>query len=254
MNANENLDILINDMPFINDEDVIGKWEYYDIIQSEEQLDISRVNPMIDNKGFKEIYFLPDGQKYWIFEGWTKGFLFIHYGGDEPVIYNPYKIKKINDDLYMFLEVNADSLNGEKPYINILKKTSAKRYAISEIGVHDNIDLPFIMDENVLGLWKSVDFVYSIGDFNVNSPKTSTLWLKSICFNNDGTAAREYSDETWHGSWTNGILIDKKKATASAYEIRLFDDKEYLFLEWKMGNYVYGGTQPEYYVFERSGK
>lgn len=27
--------------------------------------------------------------------------------------------------------------------------------------------------------------------------------------------------------------------------------KEYLFMEWKMGNYIYGGMEPEHYVFKR---
>ena len=27
--------------------------------------------------------------------------------------------------------------------------------------------------------------------------------------------------------------------------------KEYLFMEWKMGNYIYGGMEPDHYVFMR---
>lgn len=243
MNCNN----IINGVPFINDDDVIGKWEYFDIVNSEEEFNANKATSIYRDKGFKEIYFLPNGEKYWIFEGWTNGLLFTHYGGDEPIICNNYKIKKINNDLYMFLEVKAD----EKPYINILKKTSDKKYVITEIGVRDNIDLPFIMDKNVIGLWKAVDFIHDIIDFNPTSQKSDVLWLKSICFNRDGTAIREYSDEIWYGNWTKGKLIDKKKVTASAYEIKLIDNKEYLFLEWKMGNYVYGGAKPDYYVFER---
>lgn len=253
MNTDDNIKF-INNMPFVNDDDVIGKWEYYDVVQSEEQFDFNHTKSQIDNKGFKEIYFLPNGQNYWIFEGWTKGFLFTHYGGDEPVICNEYTIKKINGEMYMFLEVNTDASDTYKPYINILKKISNEKYVLSKIGVHDNIDLPFFMDENILGLWKSIDYVQNINDFYTNKPKLTTLWLKSICFNDDGTAVRVYSDEKWNDFWTKGILIDNEKVTASAYEIKLINNKEYLFLEWKMGNYVYGGAKPKYYVFERCGK
>lgn len=253
MNANDNLNFMINNMPFIHDDDVIGKWEYYDLIQTEEQFALNKKSK-IGNKGFKEIYFLPNGQKYWIFEGWTKGFLFTHFGGDEPVNCNKYTIKKINDEMYMFLEVSDNTSNEDKSYINVLKKVSNKRYALSEIGIHDNIDLPFVMDKNIIGLWKSVDAVDKIDDFVVNKPKLTTLWLKSSCFNEDGTVVRVYGDEEWHDFWTKGVLIDKVKATASAYQIKMINKKEYLFLEWKMGNYVYGGAKPEYFVFERCDK
>lgn len=253
MNADDNLSFMVNNLPFINDEDVIGKWEYYDIIQSEEQFDFNKTKSKIINKGFKEIYFLPNGQKYWIFEGWTKGFLFTHYGGDEPVICNKYTLKKINNEIYMFLVV-YDSANGDEPYINVLKKISSQKYDLSEIGRHDNIDLPFDMDENILGLWKTVDVVDNINDFIINKPTVATLWLKSVYFNEDGTVIRLYDNDEWHDFWTKGVLIDKNKVTASAYKIKLINNKEYLFVEWKMGNYVYGGAKPNYHVFERCDK
>jgi len=154
----------------------------------------------------------------------------------------------------MFLEVNDNSSSGDKPYINILKKISNKKYSLSEIGIHDNIDLPFVMDENIIGLWKSVDAVQNIKDFIVNKPKITTLWLKSVCFNEDRTAVRAYDNIKWYDFWTKGVLIDKVRATTSAYDLKLINNKEYMFLEWKMGNYIYGGAKPEYYVFERCNK
>lgn len=251
MSTSHNDSCFAQDIPFVNDENVIGKWEYFDIVQAENQFDSNHPTLFTGDKGFKEIYFLQDGEKYWIFEGWTRGFLFIHYGGNEPVVRCRYKIREANGSMYLFLEEPAELTNGEGAYIAILKKVSDKHYTVREIGVHDNIDLPFIMDESVIGLWKSVDFVESIGDFRHDSPMSDDLHLKSVCFQDDGTAIRRYDDETWHDSWTKGALIDKKKETASAYEIKIIDNREYLFLEWKMGNYVYGGSKPVYYVFEK---
>lgn len=239
--------VMVNNLPFINDNNILGKWSFLNIIQSEEDFDENKPTAEFNGKGFKEIYFLPDGEKYWIFEGWTKGQLFIHYGGDEPVVSNSYEIKRTDNGLFMLLKVNADS----EPYIQVLRKTSDKRFALSEIGVRDNIDLPFVMDERVVGLWESVDFVENICDFNPTEVNEDTLWLKSVRFKPDGTAVREYTDETWEDSWTKGKLIDKTKVTAASYEIRDMGSKDYLFLEWKMGNYVYGGAQPDYYVFVR---
>lgn len=40
MNNNENF--YVHNIPFMNDNDVIGKWEYYDIIKSEEQFNYNK--------------------------------------------------------------------------------------------------------------------------------------------------------------------------------------------------------------------
>ena len=245
--------IIINGMPFIDDADVIGKWEYYDIVESEENFNVKYPKFPVRTKGHKEIYFLPGGQKYWIFEGWTKGVLFTHAGGDYPIINNKYTLQKIENSTYMFLEyyVNDLMITDEKPLINVLKKVSGKIYALSEIGVHDNIDLPFVIDEEVLGLWKTIEYIQKISDFDADKPKPSFLWLKSICFNKDGTALRVYDNEEWHEFWTKGYHLNMKNKTAAAYERRIVEGKEYLFIEWKMGNYVYDGGRLEYYVCER---
>jgi hypothetical protein len=223
----------------------------YDLIGSDEQYDFSKSRSKIRNKGFREIYFLPNGQRYWIFEGWTKNLLFTHSGGDEPVICNRYTIEKVNGDMYMFLKVDGDGSIGNETYINVLKKVSGKKYALSEIGVRDNIDLPFVMDERIIGIWKTIDVVQNINDFVADEPKMSVFWLKSICFNENGTAVRGYCDVKWYDFWTQGLLISKEMITSAAYEIKIINNEEYLFVEWKMGNYVYGGAVPEHHVFKR---
>ena len=228
-------------MSFTNDERVLGKWEAFDVVQSETQLKTKT------GKGaFKEIYFLSNGGKYWIFEGWTKGILFTHFGGNEPIIKHEYELKNINDQLFMFLktENNKD--------INVLVKTSNKIYELFEIGRRDNIALPFVFDEKIIGKWSSVAWVHNISDFTGNKTEKSGLWLKSIQFSSDGTSIREYDSEEWRDTWTEGFLIDKEKSTTSAYIIKNINGSEYLFLEWKMGNYVYGGAAHDYYVFERN--
>ena len=68
----------------------------------------------------------------------------------------------------------------------------------------------------------------------------------------NGIAERIYFDgEVFSDNWTEGYLLDKEKSVADKYTICNIGDKEYLFLEWKMGNYVYGGLEPSFYVFER---
>ena len=141
---------IANGMPFINDEKAIGKWEYYDIINKQENSSLS-----LENKGFKEIYFLPDGEKYWIFEGWTKGKLLVHYGGDEPILCYDYNIKDFAGISYMYIEIKEGGDN----YIEVLKKVSDKHFKLSEIGHRENINIDFILDNKTNRLPGSCYFV-----------------------------------------------------------------------------------------------
>jgi len=211
-------------MVFIDDANAVGKWEY---------CGAGAFSP-------KEIYFLPGGQKYWIFEGWTKGLLFTHEGGDAPVVANPYAI----EGSFMRLEMDGGT--------RLYRKTSDKEYALGEIGRHDPIDRPFVLDEAVLGTWCTVDCCISrVRDFKPGKPRVSRLWLESVRFDPDGSAVRVYDGQEWRESWTKGFHINRRLATASAYRLKKICGRVYLFLEWKMGNYVYGGAKPDYYVFEK---
>ena len=241
---------MIFDKPFVNDADVIGKWEYYDIIRSIDDFDIDNPKHKTYTRGHKVIYFMPNGKPYWIYDGWTKGFLYTHAGGDEPIVCNKYTLRDIRNELYMFLEYYDDSTNGI-PEINVLKKVSGKEYSTSEIGRFDDIDLPFINDKAVLGKWKTVGFVSKIKDFDPESETNFKLYLKSLIFFEDGTTTRIYYDDEWVDRWTMGKLIDTSRKTAANYEIKHVNGNEYLFVEWRMGNYQFGGCDPEYYVFTR---
>lgn len=214
---------IANGMPFVNDEKAIGKWEYFAVINSKNKFDYKKSISYKD-KGFKEIYFLPSGEKYWIFEGWTKNYLLIHYGGNEPILCYKYTIECIDTNSFLFIEITDND-----SYICVLKKVSSKEYRFNEIGRRDNIDLPFITDGTVLGTWHSVAFVNNVMDFSPNNI-SDDLWLKSIGFNKDGSVIRIYDDETWTDNWTKGFLLDKTKSTASEYTVKTIDDTEYLFL------------------------
>ena len=237
---NTNLEI-----PFITDDEVIGKWERVTVTEPTEIF-----NPAVymekTSLGYSEIYFLPQGQGYWIFEGWTKGNLIIHYGGDEPVLCYNYRIKTLNGQMYLFLDIEEDGV----PYVEILKKVSDKHFDRWEIGRHDDTDIPFVLDNKVVGKWIAVDYVLTPQEFK-GEPTYKTLWLQSVEFVADGRAVRNYGGEEWQDRWTEGALIDTQHTTVQHYTFETCNGKEYLFLEWKTGNYVYGGFPPSYYVFTR---
>ena len=239
--------VMIFDKPFVEDNDVIGEWEYIDLVKSEDDFSIDNIKNKEFIRGHKVIYFMPGGQPYWIYDGWTKGFLYTHAGGDEPVICNRYVLREINNDLFMFLEYFEDTEDGI-PEINVLKKVSSKIFTSRDIGRYDDVNLPFVPDKDVTGKWKTISFVSKIGDFDPESGYDSKLYMKSIIFNADGTTKRIYDDDEWVDKWTKGKLIDTSRETVASYERKIINSKEYLFIEWKMGNYQFGGRDPEYYV------
>lgn len=232
--------MIANGMEFVSDEKVIGKWKN---IGWTEDLNSFSIEGLHDKSSdFEDLYFLPDGEPYWIFEGWTKGFLLIHYGGDEPILTYKYEIKDMKDESYLFLRLE------EKTEVFI--KVSNHHYQKELLGNHDVIDLPFVYDDEVIGKWYSVNFVDKMEDFSPNH-RIEDLYLKEIEFYTDGSIVQRYMDEEWDDKWTKGFLLNLHRTTAAAYEIRYIEGIPYLFLEWKMGNYIYGGMKPSYYIFTR---
>ena len=233
---------MLNGMEFINDEAAIGKWKNIGRIDDTKSLSLERLN---DKSGeFEDLYFLPNGEDYWIFEGWTKGILLIHYGGDEPVITYRYDIHSFDGKAYLFLRLDNKT--------EVFVKADSNRYEKATLGNHDNIDMPFVHDDKVIGKWLSVGFGGRelLENFSPDM-KYDGLYLKSIEFFADGKLTQKYMDDVWHDRWTKSFILNRHRTTAASYEIREINGSDYLFMEWKMGNYIYGGMKPDYYVFAR---
>ena len=111
------------------------------------------------------------------------------------------------------------------------------------VGSKDKIDLPFVNDPQVIGRWKSVDFVHAIAEFDPESLRsTGELYFKGLTFLENGETT-----EPWL-TWTKGVLIHHGDQTASRYEIREIKGRPYLFLEWKSGDFTISGRKPPYCV------
>ncbi|MBR1421827.1 MAG: hypothetical protein IJ571_00070 [Ruminococcus sp.] len=231
---------LINGMEFINDDRVIGKWENIGWTERKNGVSVTDLN---DQSGeFHTLYFLPDGKAYWIFEGWTKGILLIHYGGNEPILSYRYEVMSSGDEQYLLLKLENKT--------EVFIKRDCCRYTIDTLGKHDDINKPFVADSQVLGKWRSVAFVSEETDFN-EKVEYRDLYLRSLEFFPDGSVVQSYMDDTWHDKWTKGVILNLHRTTAADYHIKEINGSEYLFMEWKMGNYIYGGMKPDIYVFKR---
>jgi hypothetical protein len=116
-----------------------------------------------------------------------------------------------------------------------------------QVGSRDVIDLPFVSDPQVIGEWKSVDFVPTIADFNPdkhNWPEDK-LFLKGLTFLEDGKMP-----ERWM-TWTKGMVIHHGDQTSSHYEIKEIKGRPYMFFEWKSGDVTISGMKPCYYVLKK---
>ena len=237
---------IANGMEFVNDPAVIGKWKSVGSLEAGEEFSLEKLNAFQKGELAEEIYFLPQGVSYWIFEGWTKGTLLLHYGGDAPILERSYQVVSREGRQYLLVTLP------EEGHIAVFEQVDNTEYALESLGRRDNIDLPFVPDPDVVGLWKTVGFVERPEDFT--GPNSAVkLWLETVEFRPHGVLIQQYwNEEPWHDRWTKGTLLLQKRHTAPSYELRDVEGKEYLFMEWKMGNYVFGGKEPSYYVLERA--
>ena len=240
------------DIPFENDERVIGRWQIE-----------GGTGTLGDHT--RTMYFLPDGEFYWCY-GWTKGKLIYDDGVSRFV--NDCRLEQRGDELYMVVSFKSQDWNetGETTAI-ALRKLDSIRYTRDMIARKDDIRKPFIPDERVLGRWKAFCYFHPKdlrpADFVPfeNPPKGSYNYLsdpyfKEIEFGEGGKVTAVYADGIISGddkhTWTRGCWLRKWNSCACAYEIKEFGGKEYLIIEWKSGDYRFGGWDTDYYVMVRA--
>ncbi len=244
------------EMPFVNDEKVIGKWEVKGVFAVKE--DYSQ-NIFCDNTGFyggdvKYLYFLPDGKEYWGYS-WTKGY-FISNAYLSGNTYNEYEIEEKTDGTYMLITLRETEVSrGGKPVYLLLKKTDSNRYSAESIARKDDIEKPFINDERIIGKWKAHSFLCNKDEFSQEEESMDDLYFKELEFFNEGNCRCVYADAVFEGEdtvvWTKNYLLRKWNWSACEYEIRTVDGVDYMIIEWKSGDYRYGGFDTNYYVFTR---
>lgn len=234
VNAQGRLEDDIN-LPFVDDPAAVGRWESVAFVAEPADFDPAE-RARAGELYFKELVLLPEGkspQGWWT---WTKGAVLHH--GDKTAC--RYEIKKIGGAEYMFFEWKSGdyTIRRMKPQYYVLKKTAAVR--------RDNIDLPFKNDPAVIGEWASVDFVETPEKFDPAARAwQGELYLKELAFLPKGKGGKPW----W--TWTKGVVMHKGDRTASRYEIKKLGGAEYLFFEWKSGDYIFRGMKPSYYVLKK---
>lgn len=232
------------DLPFENDESVLGQWEI-----------VSDGSAGIGDKN-RRIFFLPNGEQYWCY-AWTKGKLL--YNDGRNTLVSRYTTEQRADGLYMRIDLKSyEYLRSGKTEPVTLRRIDSKHYTRDEIARTDRIDLPFEDDPRVIGKWVATDFIRAKADFTAENPhrEKSRLYFKEIEFRENGECISVYGEETIRGdsmqTWTKGAVLRKWNRTACAYEIRTVNGRDFLIVEWKSGDYRYGGFDTDYYVFLRA--
>ena len=227
---------------FENDERVVGRWEIIASVEIKQDFIPAKENCKNESP-FEEIYFLPGGKQYWGFS-WTKGYLKITFGNG---MLCAYELEEISGEAYMFIYTDY------RGKIWVLKQTDNKEYTKYEIGRHDDINLPFVNDEAVIGTWTAVDFVKKIEDFDPAKKGYKDLFYVTAEFLPEGVLHNYFDFNMYKNQWTKGTTLctDGDGDTAPAYEMRSIEGVDYLFIEWKSGDYIWGKRDPQYYVFMR---
>lgn len=228
--------------PFINDPEAIGKWKYVCSATSKESYE--KGDSFVDKDAFfQEFYFLPNGEGYWGMQRWTKGI--VYDSGNAFFKYN------IENNL-LFMEIYDE--NEQFEILMVFEKENNKEYTLDEISTKDNIDMPFVLDEESLGCWEAVDFIKFKDKFNYTPKKDidDDLFLKSLNIMANGNCFWEFtSGKTAKHQWTKNYILNIESSLASNYIIQTINNENYLIMDWKSGDYVYGKFIAGCYVFKK---
>lgn len=225
---------------FINDERVIGKWELLAVTDSKEDYYNNKL--LNDDFSIKELYLMENGKRYWVIS-WTKDYILIN--GRK----NPYEI----ENNLMFVKVYGIFDDSEYKYA-VYKKVDNKKYNVEDFIIKDDTNFTFNIDNELTGNWQAVDFVNNKEQFIPNNKYWKyDLAVDKLSAYDDGNVLISYNDEKvkktkYTKSFIANIIIDN---TLCKYFYKKENDKTYLFVEWKNGDYIYANQIPGYYVFEK---
>lgn len=119
----------------------------------------------------------------------------------------------------------------------------------------DKTDYSFVDDPQVMGKWVSVDLVKKVNAFNPDIKSyNGGFAFPSLVFIKDGKMliGTENGNLTYSSfSWTKGLILNIQDKTASKYTIKKINGTQYMFSEWKSGDYIDQNMVPHYYVLKK---
>ena len=110
----------------------------------------------------------------------------------------------------------------------------------------------FEKDPEVVGAWKTVDFVKTMDQFNPSTKHwRGDLFLLELDFHKRGyvTCSNKKVDE-YQQNWTKG-KVDPDSEHPAHYTIQEIKGETYLFFQWISGDVTKRGQKPHYYVLKK---
>lgn len=242
-------------MPFEDDPQVVGKWRYCGDSETRERL-YDEYSLIKKETQHEYLYFLPGGCQTWMYF-WSKDYLYYILPAFNVVVPNPYRVFHIGNATYMEIEWMVDMFihNSEQSSILIYKQENTQRYSEREThAARDNVDIPFVADDRLIGEWETVDLVYHPCDFRVDQRQCSGgFWLVKMQFFNRGNCiqSRHCGDYQIGLKYSAGMIIDTMSERVHHYQIHTEQGVDYLIMEHKYTDYDYLGKVPYYYVLKR---
>lgn len=162
---------------------------------------------------------------------WSNGILWSEIPKDPN---DKFLIKEIDGSRYMFIERSGDVT--QKPDYYVLKKRPDEESKLS-----------LAADQNPIGTWQSVDFVFGIEDFTPGKKSYKGKGkgcVDTLIFYRGGKTSMVYT-------WNIGTLWDPVDGDTSMYVIMEGDGSKYMFMEWMSGDVTRRGIAPCYYVLKK---
>jgi len=100
-------------------------------------------------------------------------------------------------------------------------------------------------DPDVVGEWKTVDFVERIEDFTPGKKG----WPGGFAFEYLKFMPEGRTSGPW--KWTKGYMWHPGNKAEGKYVVKDLNSKKYLFMEWISGDVLIRGEKSHYYVFEK---
>jgi bla regulator protein BlaR1 len=126
--------------------------------------------------------------------------------------------------------------------------------------IQDKVDFPFVDDPQVIGTWRPQAFVpkpeaFTAGEISPQAKAIIHKWEKEMPYITP-FSVRPGGETSSLQTWTKGMFLNQHEVerTASRYEVKTIKGADYLFMEFKNGDYTYRGMPPQYVVFLRESK
>ncbi|MBQ8432057.1 MAG: MerR family transcriptional regulator [Clostridia bacterium] len=247
----------IRALEFTDDPDVVGRWDYCGDLSPDASFD-GEAGLLPGDTLLKTIFFLPGGGHVWTYF-WTRGILYFVLAERNIIVPNRYRTVTLGDTEYLLLNWMVDKCLTEDAAdcTRIYRRVDRRAYTEKETFVaKDDLELPFVPDDRVLGKWEAFDLIRDPAGF---SPHPSVgggrgmytgleFFSRGQCVRFGRAGSGTHPQPL---SYTAGVLLNPTMGVAEHYELRHVDGEDYLIVEHKSGDYLHLGKIFCYYVFRR---